>query len=195
MMPLTPDESPFTSFRSKLATMSLKTPPNFLDTLLPTSPISPVTPSQDLLPSIATTSDSSATCSACNRVLTSAALLSPCKHLVCSPCLTGCLNAAGEKGMDCMACKMPISTFKLTSAVISAAGSALSVPQQLAASVAAAAQEAKSAAFLPAIQVQPITTLGASYDNEEPCVLRVDNVPWVSTSYQFFVCPLTVNRM
>jgi hypothetical protein len=82
--------------------------------------------------------------------------------------------------MDCMACKMPISTFKLTSAVISAAGSALPIPQQLAASVAAAAQEAKSAAFLPAIQVQPITTLGASYDNEEPCVLRVDNVPWVS---------------
>lgn len=190
-MPLTPEDSPFTSLKSKLAPLSLKTPPKFIDALLPASPVSPVKPLQELA-AANTKSETFATCAACNRVLTSAALLSPCKHLVCSPCLTGCLNAAGEKGMDCMACKMPISTFKLTSAVVSAAGSALPVPQQLAASVAAAAQEAKSAAFLPAIQVQPITTLGAPSDSEESCVLRVDNVPWVSALSNQFLSFLTV---
>lgn len=177
-MPLTPEDSPFTSLRPKLSPLTLTTPPKLLDALLPTSPVSPTKSFPDLKSEVAETA---ATCAACNRVLASAALLSPCNHLVCSPCLTGCLNAAGEKGMDCMACKMPISTFKLTSAVVSATGSAAPVPQQLAASVAAAAQEAKSAAVLPAVQVQPITALGTTRAEEEPCVLRVDNVPWVGS--------------
>ena len=148
----------------------------------PPSPISPIKTS--FHQSDIDTSNNVATCAACNRALSSAALLSPCSHLVCSPCLTGCLNAAGEKGMACMACKMPISTFQLTSVVVSASGSVLPVPQTLAASVAAAAQEASLSAplfeptVLPAPQVQPVNSLGAS-DSEAACVLRIDNVPWV----------------
>jgi hypothetical protein len=87
--------------------------------------------------------------------------------------------------MDCMACKTPITTFKLTSVVVSASGAALPVPQDVAASVAAAAQHAKATATfelmeLPANQVRPISSLGAAASSDEPCVLRIDNVPWVS---------------
>lgn len=88
--------------------------------------------------------------------------------------------------MDCMACKMPISTFQLTSVVVSATGSALPVAPQLAASVAAATQQAQVSAVVSPIPttttpVQHINTLGASMDVEEPCVLRIDNVPWVKS--------------
>lgn len=87
--------------------------------------------------------------------------------------------------MDCMACKTPITTFKLTSVVVSASGAALPVPQDVAASVAAAAQHAKATATfepmkLPSIQIKPISSLGAPVSSDEPCVLRIDNVPWVS---------------
>jgi hypothetical protein len=93
--------------------------------------------------------------------------------------------------MDCMACKMPILSFQLTSAVISASGAALPVPETLAASVAAAAQQAKEAAFIPTsksdAQIRPINNLGSSSDGGEACVLRVDNVPWVSSRRRFVV--------
>ncbi|PVG03189.1 hypothetical protein CPB86DRAFT_431862 [Serendipita vermifera] len=182
IFPLTPEDSPFTALTSKLAPLTITTPPKTLDTppLSPSTPESPIRTLPKLNSNV--TKGHSATCAACNRILSSAALLSPCNHLVCSPCFTGCLNAAGEKGMDCMACKMPILSFQLTSAVISASGSALPVPETLAASVAAAAQQAKEAAFIPTsksdAQIRPINNLGSSSDGGEASVLRIDNVPW-----------------
>ncbi|KAG8796117.1 hypothetical protein FRC16_009828 [Serendipita sp. 398] len=182
MTPLTPGDSPIKLLTSKIAPLRLDTPPKLLDAF-ELAPASPVSPSRSLFeapskPSTRTT----ATCAACNRVLSSAALLSPCNHLVCSPCLTGCLNAAGENGMDCMACKMPISTFQLTSVVVSATGSTLPVAQSLAASVAAAAKEVAStdmmATAAPTLEAQPINSLRSSPGSDEPCVLRIDNVPW-----------------
>jgi hypothetical protein len=79
---------------------------------------------------------------------------------------------------------MPISTFQLTSVVLSAAGSTLPVTPQVAASIASATQQAHAAAMDSPVQaavvpVQPINILGTSTDVEGPCVLRIDNVPWV----------------
>ncbi|KAG8807846.1 hypothetical protein FRC17_004237, partial [Serendipita sp. 399] len=178
-VPLTPGDSPLRSLTSKIAPLRLDTPPKLLDAfeLAPASPVSPtkVLPEAPSKP----VANTRATCAACNRVLSSAALLSPCNHLVCSPCLTGCLNAAGENGMDCMACKMPISTFQLTSVVVSATGSNLPVPQLLAASVAAAAKEVVDAnpSAVSALDA-PINSLRTSSGSDELCVLRIDNVPW-----------------
>ena len=86
--------------------------------------------------------------------------------------------------MDCMACKTPITTFELTSVVVSAAGSAVPVPQAIAASVAAAAQHARAHATVESTVplVQPITSvLGTNGSHTELSVLRIDNVPWVSS--------------
>ncbi|KAG8796467.1 hypothetical protein FRC17_007993, partial [Serendipita sp. 399] len=178
-VPLTPGDSPLRSLTSKIGPLRLDTPPKLLDAfeLAPASPVSP-TKALPEAPSKPAT-NTRATCAACNRVLSSAALLSPCNHLVCSPCLTGCLNAAGENGMDCMACKMPISTFQLTSVVVSATGSTLPVPQLLAASVAAAAKEVVDANPSAVSTLEaPINSLRTSPGSDEPCVLRIDNVPW-----------------
>ncbi|CCA72037.1 hypothetical protein PIIN_05972 [Serendipita indica DSM 11827] len=181
--PLTPEDSPLHALATKVPRLNLTTPPKLMDSI-DVGPPSPVSPLKSIFsrPRV-DTPNNAATCAACNRPLNSAALLSPCSHLVCSSCLTGCLNAAGEKGMACMACKMPISTFRLTSVVVSASGSVLPVPQTLAASVATTAKELSSPASLlalnalPAPQVQPVNSLGAS-NSEEACVLRIDNVPW-----------------
>lgn len=192
-VPLTPDDSPFLNLASKIASVGLTTPPRAISLPLPASPVSPIQTLSKPTPSpVTTTTEHQATCAACSRVLSSAALLSPCAHLVCSPCLTGCLNAAGDKSMDCMACKSPIVTFELTSVIVSASGNALPVPQVVAASVAAAAQHARANATIepvgpPAPLVKPISaSLGVYNTQAEPCVLRIDNVPWDVTPEMLF---------
>ncbi|KDR76446.1 hypothetical protein GALMADRAFT_445568 [Galerina marginata CBS 339.88] len=44
---------------------------------------------------------------------TSLAILHPCKHSLCSACLTSALNIVGEKDMECAVCKQAVADFKL----------------------------------------------------------------------------------
>ncbi|PPQ65995.1 hypothetical protein CVT26_010655 [Gymnopilus dilepis] len=44
---------------------------------------------------------------------TSLAILQPCKHPLCSTCLTSALNIVGEKDMECAVCKQSVADFKL----------------------------------------------------------------------------------
>ncbi|KAF8804517.1 hypothetical protein BYT27DRAFT_7225225 [Phlegmacium glaucopus] len=41
------------------------------------------------------------------------AILQPCKHPLCSGCLTSALNIVGEKDMQCAVCKQSVADFKL----------------------------------------------------------------------------------
>jgi hypothetical protein len=43
----------------------------------------------------------------------SLAILQPCKHPLCSACLTSALNIVGEKDMRCAVCKQSVADFKL----------------------------------------------------------------------------------
>ena len=43
----------------------------------------------------------------------SLAILQPCKHPLCSACLTSALNIVGEKDMQCAVCKQSVADFKL----------------------------------------------------------------------------------
>ncbi|KAF8880452.1 hypothetical protein CPB84DRAFT_1851837 [Gymnopilus junonius] len=43
----------------------------------------------------------------------SLAILQPCKHPLCSACLTSALNIVGEKDMECAVCKKSVLDFKL----------------------------------------------------------------------------------
>ncbi|PPQ71950.1 hypothetical protein CVT24_007915 [Panaeolus cyanescens] len=44
---------------------------------------------------------------------TSLAILQPCRHPLCSACLTSALNIVGEKDMECAVCKQKVDDFKL----------------------------------------------------------------------------------
>lgn len=80
---------------------------------------------------------------------------------------------AGEKPMDCMACKMPIASFRLTSAIISATGAAVAVPEPVAAVAESFVDTTSLLASVEANTVEMLTSL-----SNEPAVLRIDNVPW-----------------
>ncbi|KAF8970368.1 hypothetical protein BDZ97DRAFT_1902071 [Flammula alnicola] len=44
---------------------------------------------------------------------TTLAILQPCRHPLCSACLTSALNIVGEKDMECAVCKQNVADFKL----------------------------------------------------------------------------------
>nr|ATV82108.1 putative zinc finger protein [Strobilurus tenacellus] len=55
-------------------------------------------------------------CSVCSRQNPPRlAILVPCKHPLCSACLTSALNIVGEKDMECAVCKQSVEDFKLVS--------------------------------------------------------------------------------
>jgi hypothetical protein len=55
-------------------------------------------------------------CSVCSRTNPARlAILTPCKHPLCSSCLTSALNIVGEKDMECAVCKQSVEDFKLIS--------------------------------------------------------------------------------
>ena len=71
-----------------------------------TQSLSPVLPSEY--------SASPSDCSVCLASRPSSlAILQPCKHPLCSACLTSALNIVGEKDMQCAVCKQSVADFKL----------------------------------------------------------------------------------
>lgn len=75
--------------------------------------------------------------------------------------------------MDCMACKMPIASFRLTSAIISTTGAAVAVPEPVA---SVAESFVDTASLLASAEINTLEMLAGLSD--EPTVLRIDNVPW-----------------
>ena len=130
-------------------------------------------------------------CSVCSASLSPLSILIPCKHLICSSCLTGALNIVGEKDMRCATCDKPVENFKLLSPL--KLGTALSEDK---------GDVGSSADLLPSAfeelslktndstsnketnQASPTQHLGTLSNGAsgDVAVLRIDNVPWVRTS-------------
>ncbi|KAF9226306.1 hypothetical protein BS17DRAFT_765324 [Gyrodon lividus] len=147
-------------------------------------------------------------CSVCGRTSGRLAILVPCKHPLCSACLTSALNIVGEKDMECAVCKTSVKDFQLQTACSDDEASTSTVNQgrfSAVPDIAASPLQQRSVrsdyALLPsAFDPRPLPSLMATmslYENQthamspptlapspsqvpraENIVLRIDNVPW-----------------
>jgi hypothetical protein len=126
-------------------------------------------------------------CSVCDTPASRIAVLEPCKHPLCSACLTSALNIVGEKDMQCAVCSTGVDDFKLQSVenVESSLGPTSTPPAKkkplstVPSPFDADQQEnVNPFAFFEApqgISTPPTRKTRAG----ETIVLRIDNVPWV----------------
>ncbi|EMD31900.1 hypothetical protein CERSUDRAFT_119204 [Gelatoporia subvermispora B] len=66
-------------------------------------------------------------CSVCGSTGGSLAILEPCRHPLCSACLTSALNIVGEKDMECAVCKAKVDDFQLRKSSFPAGAAATEV--------------------------------------------------------------------
>ncbi|KAJ7048484.1 hypothetical protein C8F01DRAFT_1094781 [Mycena amicta] len=91
-------------------------------------------------------------CSSCAVASKQLAMLSPCSHVLCPACLTSALNIVDQLSMHCVVCRATVDTFGL---------------------VRPPPSPTFEESFL--LPFSPPTSPDA---NEDPVVLRIDNVPW-----------------
>lgn len=147
-------------------------------------------------------------CTVCSRQNPSRlAILVPCKHALCSACLTSALNIVGEKDMECAVCKKSVADFKLVS------GSVVSKPRRSGGrSILDDERTSKGKSFFDSLTSSPGSTTGGlesafefergqsifghgdlrastpppnfhRRDGKDSVVLRIDNVPWVRINF------------
>lgn len=158
------------------------------------------------------------TCSVCGYSSDRMAVLVPCKHLLCSACMTSALNIVGEKDIHCAVCKMFVNDFELQTASDDDA-SASTVSQRrflVAPDIASSPLQQRSVRGEPALlpstfepnplpslmstiplcnpQMHHLSTfaIAAQAQRAENVVLRIDNVPWVGHSKHDFAPDLTI---
>ncbi|TFK20383.1 hypothetical protein FA15DRAFT_659135 [Coprinopsis marcescibilis] len=144
-------------------------------------------------------------CSVCLASYPSSlAVLQPCRHPLCSGCLTSALNIVGEKDMQCAVCKTAVADFKLVSVKRSANFKENAGAKQIADgakedATASGLQSLESAfefefadfadglrASTPKLEQQntrdnlnsSISSDNSPIRNSAPVILRIDNVPW-----------------
>ncbi|KIJ63146.1 hypothetical protein HYDPIDRAFT_113724 [Hydnomerulius pinastri MD-312] len=102
------------SFSSTAQTIVLQDPFNGsgLSTIAETVPQHFHSPYSEMFNKVAATPPLVA-CSVCGRSGGRLAILEPCKHPLCSACLTSALNIVGEKDMECSVCKTCVNDFEL----------------------------------------------------------------------------------
>lgn len=145
------------------------------------------------------------TCSVCGCTGDRIAVLVPCKHLLCSACMTSALNIVGEKDIHCAVCKMFVNDFELQTASDDDT-SASTVSQRrfpMVPDVTFSPLQQRSARGEPALlpntfdpnslpslmstmslcnpQMRHSSTfaIAPQAQRAENVVLRIDNVPWV----------------
>ncbi|KAJ7151103.1 hypothetical protein C8R46DRAFT_1007885 [Mycena filopes] len=91
-------------------------------------------------------------CSSCAVASKQLALLNPCSHALCPGCLTSALNIVDQLSMSCVVCRATVDTFGL---------------------VRAPASPTLEESFL-----LPFSPPASPSADEDPVVLRIDNVPW-----------------
>ncbi|KAH0834794.1 hypothetical protein J3R83DRAFT_10395 [Lanmaoa asiatica] len=147
------------------------------------------------------------TCSVCDCIGDRMAVLVPCKHLLCSACMTSALNIVGEKDIHCAVCKTFVNDFELQTASDDDA-SASTVSQRrrpVVSDITSSPLQQRSVrgepAFLPStFDPSPLPSLMSTISLRNPqmphsstfsiapqaqrtenVVLRIDNVPWVGS--------------
>ncbi|KAJ7039821.1 hypothetical protein C8F04DRAFT_1316165 [Mycena alexandri] len=91
-------------------------------------------------------------CSSCAVASKQLALLNPCTHALCPGCLTSALNIVDQLSMSCVVCRATVNTFGL---------------------VRAPPTPTLEESFL-----HPFSPPSSPSADEDPVVLRIDNVPW-----------------
>lgn len=157
-------------------------------------------------------------CSVCGCAGDRMAVLVPCKHLLCSACMTSALNIVGEKDIHCAVCKAFVNDFELqtvpdediSSSIISQRR--LPVVPDIASSPLQQRSLRGEPALLPSsFDSKPLPSLMSTMSFCDPpmrhaspfaiapqvqraenVVLRIDNVPWVG-SLEAWVPPISDN--
>ncbi|KAJ7512036.1 hypothetical protein B0H11DRAFT_472037 [Mycena galericulata] len=96
--------------------------------------------------------ESKSHCSSCAVASKQLALLNPCTHALCPACLTSALNIVDQLSMHCVVCRATVDTFGL---------------------VRAPPSPTLDESFL-----LPFSPPSSPSSDEDPVVLRIDNVPW-----------------
>ncbi|KAJ7716582.1 hypothetical protein DFH07DRAFT_1068350 [Mycena maculata] len=96
--------------------------------------------------------ESQSHCSSCAVASKQLAMLSPCSHALCPACLTSALNIVDQLSMHCVVCRATVNTFGL---------------------VRAPPSPTLEESFL-----LPFSPPSSPSSDEDPVVLRIDNVPW-----------------
>ncbi|KAJ7627620.1 hypothetical protein DFH06DRAFT_1304584 [Mycena polygramma] len=91
-------------------------------------------------------------CSSCAVASKQLALLSPCTHALCPACLTSALNIVDQLSMHCVVCRATVTTFGLV--------------------------RAPPSPTLEQSFMLPFSPPASPSGDEDPVVLRIDNVPW-----------------
>ncbi|KAJ6499696.1 hypothetical protein C8R47DRAFT_1040924, partial [Mycena vitilis] len=91
-------------------------------------------------------------CSSCAVASKQLALLSPCTHALCPACLTSALNIVDQLSMHCVVCRATVTTFGLV--------------------------RAPPSPTLDQSFMLPFSPPASPSGDEDPVVLRIDNVPW-----------------
>lgn len=147
------------------------------------------------------------TCSVCGYTGDRMAALVPCKHLLCSACMTSALNIVGEKDIHCAVCKTFVNDFELqTASDDDTSASTISQRRFPAVSdMASSPLQQRSVRGEPALlpstfDPNPLPSLMSTMalynpqmrhsstfaiapqaQRAENVVLRIDNVPWVGS--------------
>lgn len=156
-------------------------------------------------------------CSVCACTGDRMAVLVPCKHLLCSACMTSALNIVGEKDIHCAVCKMFVNDFELqTASDDDAPASNISqrrfpVTPDIASSPLQRLIRGEPALLPSTFDPSPLPSLMSTMSVYNPqmrhsssfsipsqaqraenVVLRIDNVPWVG-SLEARVPPISDN--
>ncbi|KAJ7336361.1 hypothetical protein DFH08DRAFT_784484 [Mycena albidolilacea] len=91
-------------------------------------------------------------CSSCAVASKQLAMLSPCTHALCPSCLTSALNIVDQLSMHCVVCRATVTTFGLI--------------------------RSPPSPTLHESFMLPFPPPSSPSADEEPVVLRIDNVPW-----------------
>ncbi|KAF8434553.1 hypothetical protein L210DRAFT_3649054 [Boletus edulis BED1] len=141
------------------------------------------------------------TCSVCGCAGDRMAVLVPCKHLLCSACMTSALNIVGEKDIHCAVCKTFVNDFELQTVSDDDASASTASQRRLPVDIISPLQQRSvrgGPTLLPStFGPSPLPSLMSTMSLHNPqlrhaspfsispqaqrvenVVLRIDNVPW-----------------
>lgn len=207
------------SFSSAAQTLVLQDPFNGsgLSTITESVPQHPQSSFSDMF-NVPSAKSPHTACSVCGCAGDRMAVLVPCKHLLCSACMTSALNIVGEKDIHCAVCKMFVNDFELQTVPDddTSPSSVRQRPLPMVSDIAPSPLQQRSVRGEPALppstfDTNPLPSLMSTISLRNPqmrhmspfaiapqapraenVVLRIDNVPWVG-SLEVWVPPISDN--
>ncbi|KAG9311773.1 hypothetical protein JVU11DRAFT_8016 [Chiua virens] len=156
--------------------------------------------------SVSPTTSPQTVCSVCGYAGDRMAVLVPCKHMLCSACMTSALNIVGEKDIHCAVCKAFVNDFELqtpseddASAFTVNQRRSLAIPDIASSPLQQRSARGEPALFPSTFNSNPLPSLMSTMSlsdvqaqvrhpspfvmapqvqKTENVVLRIDNVPW-----------------